>query len=58
MPPICIDAQVKEEDVPEPVGVWPCHGQGGNQVTNTTDQLPYLFYAIVFLGGNLIICNL
>ncbi|XP_044731231.1 putative polypeptide N-acetylgalactosaminyltransferase 9 isoform X2 [Chrysoperla carnea] len=31
MPPICIDAQVKEEDVPEPVGVWPCHGQGGNQ---------------------------
>ncbi|XP_015605302.1 putative polypeptide N-acetylgalactosaminyltransferase 9 isoform X2 [Cephus cinctus] len=28
---VCIDSPGKPEDLHQPVGLWPCHGQGGNQ---------------------------
>ena len=28
----CVDSPVKTEDMHKPVGLWPCHNQGGNQV--------------------------
>ncbi|KAJ8923352.1 hypothetical protein NQ315_001910, partial [Exocentrus adspersus] len=28
---VCVDSPCKPEDIHKPVGVWPCHGQGGNQ---------------------------
>ncbi|XP_063236763.1 putative polypeptide N-acetylgalactosaminyltransferase 9 isoform X2 [Bacillus rossius redtenbacheri] len=28
---ICVDSACKPEDMHKPVGVWPCHKQGGNQ---------------------------
>ena len=28
-----MDSPVKSEDLHKPVGLWPCHNQGGNQVT-------------------------
>lgn len=27
----CVDSPVKTEDLHKPVGLWPCHNQGGNQ---------------------------
>lgn len=30
---LCLDSACKPEDMHKPVGLWPCHGQGGNQVT-------------------------
>eukprot|EP00090_Calanus_glacialis_P041322 TRINITY_DN7278_c0_g1_i1.p1 TRINITY_DN7278_c0_g1~~TRINITY_DN7278_c0_g1_i1.p1 ORF type:complete len:653 (-),score=163.54 TRINITY_DN7278_c0_g1_i1:80-2038(-) len=27
----CIDSHVRPDDMHKPVGLWPCHGQGGNQ---------------------------
>jgi len=27
----CIDSHVKPDDMHKPVGLWPCHNQGGNQ---------------------------
>lgn len=35
---MCIDSACKPDDMHKPVGLWPCHGQGGNQVTPTTDK--------------------
>lgn len=29
---MCIDSAAKPEDMHEKIGLWPCHGQGGNQV--------------------------
>lgn len=29
---ICIDSAAKPGDMHSPIGTWPCHGQGGNQV--------------------------
>lgn len=29
---VCVDSACKPEDIHKPVGVWPCHSQGGNQV--------------------------
>lgn len=29
---VCIDSPGRPEDVHKPVGLWPCHKQGGNQV--------------------------
>lgn len=29
---VCIDSSGKPEDLHQPVGLWPCHRQGGNQV--------------------------
>lgn len=33
-----MDSPGKPEDLHKPVGLWPCHGQGGNQVNATTTQ--------------------
>uniref|UniRef100_A0A183BSR4 Glyco_trans_2-like domain-containing protein n=1 Tax=Globodera pallida TaxID=36090 RepID=A0A183BSR4_GLOPA len=30
----CLDCAVKKRDKLKPIGLWPCHGQGGNQVRN------------------------
>ena len=27
----CVDSAAKREDLHKPVGLWPCHNQGGNQ---------------------------
>lgn len=32
---ICIDSAAKPGDMHMPIGLWPCHGQGGNQVFKT-----------------------
>lgn len=37
---ICLDAQGKIETDESPVGVYECHGQGGNQVSISTSKLP------------------
>lgn len=29
----CVDSAAKPEDNHKPVGLWPCHNQGGNQVS-------------------------
>lgn len=29
---MCVDSAVKPDDMQGPVGLWPCHQQGGNQV--------------------------
>lgn len=29
---MCIDSAVKPDDLQGPVGLWPCHSSGGNQV--------------------------
>lgn len=29
---MCVDSAVKPDDLQGPVGLWPCHNQGGNQV--------------------------
>ena len=29
----CVDSNAKPEDNHKPVGLWPCHKQGGNQVS-------------------------
>lgn len=29
---MCIDSAAKPEDMHVEIGLWPCHGQGGNQV--------------------------
>lgn len=31
---VCIDSSGKPEDLHQPVGLWPCHRQGGNQVSH------------------------
>lgn len=28
---MCVDSAVRPNDMHKPVGIWPCHGQGGNQ---------------------------
>lgn len=28
-----MDSAVKSDDMHKPVGLWPCHNQGGNQVS-------------------------
>ena len=33
---ICIDSPGKPEDLHQPVGLYPCHRQGGNQVHDGT----------------------
>lgn len=30
----CLDSACKSEDMHKPVGLWPCHKQGGNQVND------------------------
>lgn len=32
----CVDSAAKPEDNHKPVGLWPCHRQGGNQVSGST----------------------
>ncbi|KAL3104758.1 hypothetical protein niasHT_030370 [Heterodera trifolii] len=31
---LCLDCAIKKRDKLKPVGLWPCHGQGGNQIRN------------------------
>lgn len=33
----CLDSACKPEDMHRPAGLWPCHGQGGNQVRHCLD---------------------
>lgn len=35
---ICIDSAAKQGDMLSEVGLWPCHGQGGNQVENVAQK--------------------
>lgn len=35
---MCIDSACRPEDVHKPVGLYPCHNQGGNQVTEKIEQ--------------------
>lgn len=30
---MCLDSEATEEEYNKPIGVWPCHNDGGNQVT-------------------------
>ena len=30
--PMCVDSRTKKADMNKAVGLYPCHGQGGNQV--------------------------
>lgn len=47
---MCIDSAAKPEDMHNPIGLWPCHNQGGNQVLklsritekNTLTRIEYL----------------
>ena len=54
---MCIDSAAKRGDMHKPVGLYPCHNQGGNQVNNKNNEfhslsthfdqlffLPLLFY--------------
>ena len=36
---MCVDSAVKPDDLQGPVGLWPCHNQGGNQVFQRTKNL-------------------
>lgn len=36
---VCIDSPCKPEDMHKPVGLWPCHSQGGNQVKKATGPM-------------------
>jgi len=29
---ICLDSPARKKDLKKPVGIYPCHDQGGNQV--------------------------
>jgi len=33
----CLDSPALEDDINKPVGVWPCHLQGSNQVKIKTN---------------------
>lgn len=35
---MCVDSAVRPDDMQGPVGLWPCHNQGGNQVLNSLLQ--------------------
>ena len=32
---VCLDAQSDSKSKNKPIGLWPCHGQGGNQVKHS-----------------------
>lgn len=46
----CVDSPVKSDDMHKPVGLWPCHEQGGNQVSHSS--IHGTMKPPTFLGGN------
>lgn len=44
----CVDSAAKPDDNHKPVGLWPCHGQGGNQVS--LFQVLEHFFCFFFIG--------
>jgi len=52
----CVDSPAKQDDLHKPVGLWPCHLQGGNQVmrgdvindvTNEIGVESYIFLKLI-----------
>lgn len=41
----CLDCAFKKHDKMKPIGLWPCHGQGGNQVSCFSSSGQERFYA-------------
>ena len=37
-PAYCLDGAARKANLHKPVGLWPCHGQSGNQVRQRTNQ--------------------
>lgn len=48
--PVCLDSAIGPEDMQKPIKLWPCHGQGGNQVPIHTKH-KYIVSLIVGAGG-------
>ena len=34
--PMCVDSSVDSHNMHKPVNMWPCHNQGGNQVSSSS----------------------
>lgn len=34
----CLDSPARKKDLKKPVGLYPCHNQGGNQVCNINNK--------------------
>lgn len=35
---MCLDSEASEEEYHKPLNVWQCHGEGGNQVTESVSH--------------------
>lgn len=44
----CVDSAAKPGDMHMPIGLWPCHGQGGNQVLKMPISIFQLSRAFAF----------
>lgn len=47
---MCVDSAVKPDDLQGPVGLWPCHNQGGNQVFQFEKFEIFILLTIMYIS--------